>query len=105
MQFLWGMLNMTQIVTFSPLMGISPPGFVLAFFKHLNFINMEVLLLDPSVVNKYRFLQTFKGWNKNFSLVSIFIDWTGKYFRIIALVLLVILLVGMIAVFLIKSKK
>ena len=105
MKFLWGLLNMTQIVTFSPLMGLSPPGFVLAFFRKLNFVNMEIFIEEQSIINKIRFIQTFKSWNKNFSMIGLVLQLFEGRLYLIPVIFLAIVLLILALIYICKSTK
>ena len=41
MDFLWEMINTFQIIAFMPLLTFKMPGFLLVFFRYLNFMNFR----------------------------------------------------------------
>ena len=105
LQFLWGLLNMTQVVTFSPLMGLSPPDFVMEFFKSLNFVNMEIFIEKQSIINKIRYIQTFKSWNKKFSMFNLVMRLFGGKTYLIFVILASICVIVVLLVYVVKSTR
>ena len=100
---LWSLLNSTQIITFMPLMGLAPPGYLLAFFKNLNFINLDILVVSQQALSETKYIRTFMEWNKNLNLFGLMSDLVGGRTYIFAILLAVVVVGILLAVFAFKS--
>jgi hypothetical protein len=49
LKVLWNLMNVVQIVSFTPLMTVQLPSIVSVFFKNLNFIDISIPVMTDLV--------------------------------------------------------
>ena len=105
LKFMWALLNTIQIVSFIPLMGIRPPPFVLVFFSNLNFVNIQIPIVCGNVREKFLFVRTYEGWQKNFNLFETFLGILDLSTAVlIVFIVLICLLIIFVMVLFIRKK-